>query len=91
VIFTHGAPRTLLFTDNCSMSLEEPLEDCTYGDPLVEKLVSFIAEEKFQRQFELFFLQHCRKFEQGEEHSLEYTKIYQEFEIMFQSRLQEFW
>ncbi|GMH62605.1 hypothetical protein TrRE_jg9056 [Triparma retinervis] len=68
----------------------EGLEDCTYGHPLVEKLVMFIAGEKFQREFELFFLQHCRKFGQDEEHSLEFTEIHQEFEMMFNSRLEEF-
>mmetsp|Transcript_15467 Transcript_15467/g.31864 ORF Transcript_15467/g.31864 Transcript_15467/m.31864 type:complete len:210 (-) Transcript_15467:24-653(-) len=70
---------------------EAPLEDCHYGDVLVERLVSFIAEEKFQREFELFFLEHCRKFDlEGEEHQLHYTDIYNEFEAMFQSRVEEF-
>ena len=56
------------------------------------ELVAFSADVSFQREFELFFLKHCRKFDlESEEHSLENTEIFQEFEEMFQVRVEEFW
>ncbi len=62
-----------------------------YGDTVVESLVHFIAAADFQREFERFFIQHCRSFSlEDEEHSLEYTVIYEKFQSLFENRIEDF-
>ena len=60
-------------------------------DKLVQSLMSFVSGAKFQGDFERFFLEHCRSFDlESEEHSLEYTPIYNLFIDMFEQSITEF-
>jgi hypothetical protein len=61
-----------------------------YGDPVVESLVHFIADPEFQREFEIFFIDNCRSFRDDEEMRLEYTPIYNEFQKLFDRRIEQF-
>ncbi|GMI00963.1 hypothetical protein TrLO_g5978, partial [Triparma laevis f. longispina] len=65
-------------------------EDMQYGDVIVESLVIFIANAEFQEEFERFFVDNCRAFEDDEEQRLEYTDIYNEFKQLFERRIDEF-
>jgi len=56
----------------------------------VESLVHFISDAEFQREFEIFFIDHCRSFHDDEEHRLNYTTIYADFQKLFDRRVQQF-
>ncbi|GMH89613.1 hypothetical protein TrST_g3514 [Triparma strigata] len=70
--------------------MSQNYEDMQYGDPLVESLVRFIADAEFQQEFERFFVDNCRAFEDDQEHRLEYTDIYNDFKQIFDTRIEEF-
>ena len=61
-------------------------------DPLIGELCEAIAEDGFQREFEGFFRAHCARFAPGEgdEHALECTGLYAEFQALFDRRLESF-
>lgn len=61
-------------------------------DPLIGELCEAIAEDGFQREFEGFFRAHCARFAPGEgdEHALECTDLYAEFQALFDRRLESF-
>lgn len=52
-------------------------------DPLINGLIQYISQPKFQSTFENFFLNNALKFTDDEEHKLEYMEIYQDFQALF--------
>jgi len=64
--------------------------EADYKDDMILRLVQFIAGSKFQNAFEKFFLAHAKKFKDTEEHDLEYTDVYNEFQALFDSFMEEF-
>ena len=66
------------------------IQTADYQDPFIRELVKYISDSSFQKDFELFFLKHCRSFEDDEEHKLEYFSIYQSFQLLFEKRMERF-
>lgn len=64
--------------------------EADYKDDMILRLVQFIAGAKFQNAFEKFFLAHAKKFQDNEEHQLVYTDVYNEFQALFDSFMEEF-
>jgi len=64
--------------------------EADYKDDMILRLVQFIAGTKFQNAFEKFFLAHAKKFSNKEEHELIYTDVYNEFQALFDSFMEEF-
>lgn len=64
--------------------------EADYKDDMILRLVQFIAGAKFQNAFEKFFLAHAKKFQDTEEHQLIYTDVYNEFQTLFDSFMEEF-
>lgn len=64
--------------------------EADYKDDMILRLVQFIAGAKFQNAFEKFFLAHASKFQDTEEHQLIYTDVYNEFQALFDSFMEEF-
>ena len=59
-----------------------------FEDPLITSLVQYIADEKFQTEFESFFLKNALSFSDDEEHKLEYMDIYKDFQSMFDNHME---
>ncbi|KAH9181361.1 hypothetical protein AeNC1_016663, partial [Aphanomyces euteiches] len=57
-------------------------------DDMIRELMLFIAGAEFQSIFEAFFLKHALKFTDDEEHRLEYTQLFQEFQELFEQFMQ---
>ncbi|CAK4477981.1 unnamed protein product, partial [Aphanomyces euteiches] len=60
-------------------------------DDMIRELMLFIAGAEFQSTFEAFFLKHALKFTDDEEHRLEYTQLFQEFQELFEQFMQQFY
>jgi len=61
-----------------------------YQDGTMGSLVDFISHKNFQKPFENFFLEHALKFSDDNEHQLQYTEVYTEFQSMFNEHMKEF-
>nr|CCA17703.1 hypothetical protein PITG_11604 [Albugo laibachii Nc14]CCA18349.1 hypothetical protein PITG_11604 [Albugo laibachii Nc14] len=59
-------------------------------DPTVRAFAAFIANPRFQKKFEEFFLGNSSAFTSGEEHHLEYMTIYHSFQAKFNEEMEEF-
>lgn len=64
------------------------MEAPEFKDPLITRLVSFIAGVEFQTTFETFFLDNACKFDDEEEQKLEYMEIYKRFQAIFDDFIQ---
>ncbi|RHY27107.1 hypothetical protein DYB32_007046 [Aphanomyces invadans] len=53
-------------------------------DDLIRELMLFIAGADFQSAFEAFFLKHALRFTDDDEHKLEYTDLFMQFQDLFE-------
>jgi hypothetical protein len=57
-------------------------------DNHVRALAEFITSSSFQRKFEQFFLDNALMFTDEDEHQLEYTTLYQNFQKLFNEHME---
>ncbi|ETV96087.1 hypothetical protein H310_10728 [Aphanomyces invadans] len=60
-------------------------------DDLIRELMLFIAGADFQSAFEAFFLKHALRFTDDDEHKLEYTDLFMQFQDLFERFMKEFY
>ncbi|KAF0683989.1 Aste57867_24070 [Aphanomyces stellatus] len=60
-------------------------------DEMIRELMLFIAGADFQSTFEAFFLKHALRFSDDEEHKLEYTELFQQFQELFEDFMKQFY
>lgn len=60
----------------------------SFQDPLMQRLVGYIASPKFQCTFENFFLEEAFNFDDDDEQKLIYTEIYGRFQKLFDETLE---
>mmetsp|Transcript_14920 Transcript_14920/g.47559 ORF Transcript_14920/g.47559 Transcript_14920/m.47559 type:complete len:149 (+) Transcript_14920:7-453(+) len=56
----------------------------------LDRLWQYSQKEDVQGRFESFFKANCHHFDDSEEHKLQYTALYEEFQSLFETVLQEF-
>ncbi|KAF0707676.1 hypothetical protein AaE_013506 [Aphanomyces astaci] len=60
-------------------------------DEMIRELMLYIAGADFQSTFEAFFLKHALRFSDDDEHKLEYTDLFMQFQDLFEDFMKQFY